>query len=210
MQQLAETLMAKGYQVVNIDYPSREKPIEELAEIAIPQGLAACRDSGAEPVNFVTHSLGGILVRQYYSRHESESLKRVVMLGPPNQGSEVVDNLKDVPGFKLINGPAGRQLGTGDNSLPNRLGPVNFELGVIAGTKSFNLILSNYLPNPDDGKVSVDRTKVDGMCSFAALPATHTFMMKNGEVIEEVVHFLREGRFASPQAQVVDCAHSTE
>jgi pimeloyl-ACP methyl ester carboxylesterase len=210
MKPLAKALMAEGYEVANIDYPSRKKPIEELAEIAIPQGLTACRNSGASPVNFVTHSLGGILVRQYYSRHASGSVKRVVMLGPPNQGSEVVDNLKNVPGFKLLNGPAGRQLGTDDNSLPNRLGPVNFELGVIAGTKSFNLILSNYLPNPDDGKVSVDRTKVDGMCSFAALPATHTFMMKNGEVIKEVIHFLREGRFTSPQALMVDCPHSTE
>jgi pimeloyl-ACP methyl ester carboxylesterase len=207
MDQLAEALTEAGYRVANIDYPSREKTIEELAEIAIPQGLAECRQFEAEPVNFVTHSLGGILVRQYFGRYATQELQRVVMLGPPNQGSEVVDKLKDVPGFKLLNGPAGQQLGTDNGSLPNRLGAVNFELGVIAGTESFNLLLSNFLPNPDDGKVSMERTKVDGMCSFTALPVTHTFMMKNKEVIEETIHFLREGRFSSPQAQVVDCTH---
>jgi hypothetical protein len=117
----------------------------------------------------------------------------------------VVDNLKDVPGFELINGPAGRQLGTDEGSVPNRLGPVNFELGVIAGTESFNLILSNFLPDPDDGKVSLERTKVDGMCSFLALPVTHTFMMNDEQVINEVIHFLHQGRFADPDTQTGTC-----
>ncbi len=205
METLAEALETAGYRVVNVDYPSREKPIEALAEIAIPQGLDGCRAAGANAVNFVTHSLGGILVRQYYSRHPTDGLKRVAMLGPPNGGSEVVDNLKDVPGFELINGPAGKQLGTDQESVPNHLGPVNFELGVIAGTRTLNPILSNFLPDPDDGKVSLQRTKVDGMCSFIALPVTHTFMMKDEQVIGEVIHFLKQGRFASPDAQTGEC-----
>jgi len=118
-----------------------------------------CREAGASPVNFVTHSLGGILVRQYYSQHSPEQVHRVVMLGPPNQGSAVVDNLKNVPGFDLLNGPAGRQLGTGENSVPDDLGPVNFETGIIAGTESINLILSTFLKEPNDGKVSVEAAK---------------------------------------------------
>jgi len=119
--------------------------VRALAEGAIPKGLKECREAGASPVNFVTHSLGGILVRQYYSQHSPEQVHRVVMLGPPNQGSAVVDNLKNVPGFDLLNGPAGRQLGTGENSVPDDLGPVNFETGIIAGTESINLILSTFL-----------------------------------------------------------------
>jgi pimeloyl-ACP methyl ester carboxylesterase len=210
MELLAETLGAEGYHVANIDYPSREKPIEALAQIAVEAGLADCRDAAASPVNFVTHSLGGILVRQYYSLHPTENLKRVVMLGPPNNGSEVVDNLKDVPGYELINGPAGMQLGTDDGSLPKTLGPVNFALGVIAGTSSINLILSTFLPDPDDGKVSLESTKVEGMCSFIALPTSHPFMMKNEQVIEEVIHFLRQGRFTSPEAQSGDCSFPAE
>ena len=98
--------------------------------------------------------MGGILVRQYLLLNTIENLGHVVMLGPPNKGSQVVDKLYKVPGFKLINGPAGMQLGTGELSVPNILGPANFKVGIIAGTRSINLILSSMLPNPDDGKVS--------------------------------------------------------
>lgn len=83
-------------------------------------------------------------------------------MAPPNQGSQVVDSLRDVPGFKLINGKAGLQLGTDDKSIPAQLGPVKFELGVIAGSRTVNVLLSQFLPNPDDGKVSVQSTRVAG------------------------------------------------
>lgn len=208
MNELAEKLGEAGYYVANIDYPSREKPVEELAALAIDAGLEQCAQADANTVNFVAHSLGGILIRYYYRQHDPELVRRVVMLGPPNRGSEVVDELKDFPGFAWLNGPAGRQLGTDENSIPNTLGPVNFELGVIAGTQSINLILSQFLPNPDDGKVSVERAKVDGMCGFVALPTTHPFMMSNNRVIAEVIYFLAHGRFNSEQALSVDCEHS--
>ncbi len=203
MEPLAEALSSAGYHVANVDYPSREKPVEELAEIAVMDGIDRCRRAGASPRNFVTHSLGGILVRYYYRQHEPRDLHRVVMLGPPNQGSQVVDNLQDVPGFELLNGPAGSQLGTDVDDIPAKLGSVDFELGVIAGTSSINLILSTFLPNPDDGKVSVENTRVDGMCSFVTLPVTHPLMMRDDEVIEEVVHFLAQGRFKSGSAMNV-------
>lgn len=200
MKTLEKELSQSGYWVVNIDYPSREKPIEYLAETAVGSGLNECQKNAARPINFVTHSLGGILVRQYYKQHKPENVNRVVMLGPPNHGSEVVDNLKNVPGFELLNGPAGMQLGTGTEDIPKSLGPVNFELGVIAGTQSINLILSSFLPNPDDGKVSVESAKIEGMCGFVALPATHPFMMKNKQVIKEVKQFLKSGKFKNESA----------
>lgn len=200
MNELEQKLVKEGYYVANIDYPSRKKDIVELSEIAVNEGLDKCNENNASPVNFVTHSLGGILVRQYYKNHDPGNVKRVVMLGPPNNGSEVVDNLKDTPGFELLNGPAGMQLGTQDNDVPKSLGPVNFELGVIAGTQSINLLLSTFLPNPDDGKVSVESTKVDGMSGFVALPATHPFLMKNDQVIDEVINFLEHGKFQSKLA----------
>ena len=93
-------------------------------------------------MSFVTHSMGGILVRQYLRQHSVPHLHRVVMLGPPNKGSEVVDVLGNTPGFHFINGDAGLQLGTGQGSVPNTLGPVDFDLGIIAGTRSINWILS--------------------------------------------------------------------
>lgn len=193
MKKMEMALQRAYYTVANIDYPSRKYPIEELAEKAISRGLAQCPKDAK--VNFVTHSLGGILVRQYLHNHKIEKLNRVVMLGPPNKGSEVVDRLKDFPGFKMINGEAGLQLGTGEFSIPNQLGSVKFDLGIIAGTKSINLILSNFLPNPDDGKVSVESTKVDGMNDHIEMPVTHPFMMKNDKVIMQVIHYLRQGKF---------------
>lgn len=201
MEKLEDTLKEQGYIVANIDYPSRNMPIEALADLAVGEGLAKCNTAEATQVNFVTHSLGGILVRQFYSQHSAERVKRVVMLGPPNEGSELVDKLSRVPGYELAMGVAGTQLGTDHNSVPKSLGPVNFQLGVIAGTQSINLILSTMLPSPDDGKVSVEATKVQGMCDFIALPTIHSHMMKNDAVINEVVNFLSHGRFNQGQKQ---------
>lgn len=195
MTVLADRLTEAGFVVVNVDYPSREKTIEELAPLAVGQGLDDCKAQQASPVNFVTHSLGGILVRYYFSEKRPVDLNRVVMLGPPNQGSEVVDSLRDVPGYYEWNGPAGMQLGTGPDGVPGQLGPVDFELGVIAGTSSINLILSTFLPDPDDGKVSVASTRVEGMDDFVAMPASHPFIMQDDAVIDQVIHFLQQGRF---------------
>ena len=205
MNKLETALSDAGYHVVNVDYPSRQKPIEELAPLAINSGLAQCRAAHALPVNFVTHSLGGILVRQYYQQQQPDEVHRVVMLGPPNQGSEVVDKLRDLPGFELLNGPAGLQLGTDTASLPKNLGAVNFELGVIAGTESINLLTLPFMPEPNDGAVTLQNTRVEGMCSFIALPTTHVFMMKNDAVIEQVIHFLQQGRFIDQTADNNDC-----
>jgi pimeloyl-ACP methyl ester carboxylesterase len=202
MEPIAERLHAQHYRVVNVDYPSRQYPIAKLAELAIPPALASCREHPITNIHFVTHSLGGILVRQYLSEHKISELNHVVMLAPPNKGSEVVDHLKALPPFEWLNGPAGEELGTDAASLPNKLGPVNFDAGVIAGTTSVNLLLSLYLPNPDDGKVSVESTKIDGMHDFISLPVSHPFIMKDKAVIDQIIHYLREGHFAHPPAVV--------
>lgn len=198
MSPLAVRLAEVGFEVANIDYPSRDKPIEELAPLAVGQGLLDCAQRGATTASFVTHSLGGILVRYYFANNPTEKPGRVVMLAPPNQGSEVVDILRDMPGFHAYNGPAGMQLGTDPDSVPRQLGPVNFELGVIAGTSSINLILSTFLPDPDDGKVSVESTRVEGMDDFLVLPVTHPFIMQDEVVIEQVIYFLQQGHFDAP------------
>ena len=129
------------------------------------------------------------------SAHKLEQMGRVVMLGPPNQGSQVVDTLKNVWGFKLINGPAGLELGTDEASVPGSLGAVDFPVGVVAGSSSINPILSQMLPNPDDGKVSVENTKVEGMVDHIVMPVSHPFLMTNNKVIEQVKIFLKTGKF---------------
>jgi len=199
LDKVQEKLIAAGYNTVNQGYPSTKHKIEKLANDAITEALSKCSDSSI--IHFVTHSMGGILVRQYLKLNTIENLGRVVMLGPPNKGSQVVDNLKDKPGFKFINGPAGMQLGTGKMSVPDQIGPADFELGIIAGTRSINLILSRMLPNPDDGKVSVENTKLEGMSDHITLPVTHPFMMKNNEVIDQVVCFLKKGSFARENSE---------
>lgn len=197
MKKMASALEAEGYDVINVDYPSRKAPIETLATAVIAPVLAGAKANRATRIHFVTHSLGGILVRQYLKEHTLVRLGRVVMLGPPNQGSDLVDKLGSNWLFPAINGPAGRQLGTKRDSVPKQLGAVNFELGVIAGDRSVNWINSLLITGPDDGKVSVERTKVAGMKACLVIHATHPYLMKNSQAIRETIHFLREGRFSA-------------
>jgi pimeloyl-ACP methyl ester carboxylesterase len=197
MTKMAAALEADGFTVLNVGYPSREAKIETLAANVIGGALADPKLRDAARIHFVTHSMGGILVRQYLKTKRPTNLGRVVMLGTPNQGSEVVDKIGDWRVFSAINGPAGRQLGTGKDSVPNQLGPVDFELGVIAGDRSINWINSLMIPGPDDGKVAVERTKVAGLKAHRVVHVTHPFLMKNTEVIRETIHFLRHGRFNS-------------
>lgn len=193
MNNMEKALTENGFTVINLGYPSREHPIETLAELAIKPALTKCPQDTR--VNFVTHSLGGILVRQYLSKYDIKNLDRVVMLGPPNKGSEVVDKLKNFIGFQFMNGDAGMQLGTGKLSIPKSLGHANFDVGIIAGTKSINWILSSLIPNTDDGKVSIESTKLEGMSDHIEMPVTHPFMMKNKEVIDQVINYLNVGNF---------------
>lgn len=196
MVPMEKALTAAGYAVANVGYPSREHPIALLAPLAVEEGVAECRRLRPDgPIHFVTHSLGGILLRYYTNEQRLDDLGRVVMLGPPNNGSAAADKWRLLPGFDFINGPAGSELGKGDDSVPLKLGAPTFEFAVIAGDRSIDPVTYVMLDKPNDGRVTVDDTKLDGMSDFRQVHASHAFMMRDREVIELTLAFLANGRF---------------
>lgn len=194
MALLAERIEAAGYRVINVGYPSREETVETLTA-RLRRELVACCADRLDELHFVTHSMGGILVRAYLAEHSPRHRGRVVMLAPPNQGSEVVDALAEWPFAGALLGPSGSLLGTDSMALPVRLGPATFELGVVAGSRSLNPVGSSLIPGSDDGKVAVSAAWLEGAADSLVVPGTHTFLMNRRDVAEAVLRFLDSGSF---------------
>ncbi len=188
-------LEEEGYAVVNNSYSWLGNSIEEIAPLAIDESLSDCRELGKTRIGFVTHSMGGILLRQYLQEEFIAGLQRVVMLAPPNQGSVMAEQLLDNELLEPLLPKPAHQLGIGENSLPRQLGPVNFELGVIAGSDTRALMSPGLENLANDGTVAVDETRVEGMQDFIVLSVDHSFLMWREVVLDQVVWFLREGRF---------------
>jgi pimeloyl-ACP methyl ester carboxylesterase len=193
MRPLEERLTQSGFQVYNFRYASTDQAPEALVDDLGQRVEDCCTEAPA--LHFVGHSLGGILIRAYLAKELPPNVGRVVLLAPPNHGSELVDALGESAAFRWALGPSAQQLGTNPESLPNRLPPPAVELGVIAGTGTVNPIGSIVIPDEDDGMVSLASTALEGMTDFLAVPTSHAFIMRSDEVAEQVVHFLREGRF---------------
>ncbi len=196
MNPLAEHLRGLSYKICNVAYPSTEHPIAVLATDYVLPSIRRCFPDAEKPINFVTHSLGGIITRQLARSNPELKFGRVVMLAPPNHGSEIVDKLGELWLFQMINGPSGTELGTNPESLPNRLGPAQFEVGIITGNFSINWILSAMIEGTDDGKVSIESAKLDGMSDFRVVSVSHPFIMKDHEVWRFIVNFLTYGAFS--------------
>jgi len=194
LSKLERALSRNGYRVHNMAYPANSRAIEMLAEYLAGGIGPPCREPG-QRVHFVTHSMGGIVLRYYLNTHSCPNLGRVVMLGPPNGGSELIDFMRKVPVLRTHLGPSRGQLGTTPSDLPARLGPAWYELGIIAGNRSLIPVSSLMIPGPGDGMVSVERTKLSGMKDFLVVPHSHTFIMRSREVIAQTIAFLKEGAF---------------
>ncbi len=194
MKRVERFLVQQGYNVVNVTYPSFWVPVERLADEHLHRALARRVPRNAGRVHFVTHSMGGILLRQFLASHHIENLGRVVMLGPPNQGSEKADWFKSPTFLRRLTGPNLSRLGTGPDDLPQKLGPANFEVGIIAGDRPlFAWLLGRKIPS--DGIVSVESTKLAGMEDFTIVHCSHSFMPNKRETLEQVGGFIQTGQF---------------
>lgn len=190
---IAVAARMRGHRVINWHYPSRCRTIAEHVD-AFARDVAP-RLRNAQRVHFITHSLGGIIVRQFLATHPLANIGRVVMLAPPNRGSEVADVLDRRPLLRVMMGKPGRELGTSAASVPNRLPAATFPLGIIAGTRSANPLFSRWIDGPNDGKVAVERTRCDGMRELLVVARTHTFMPWSPDVIASSMRFVESGFF---------------
>ncbi len=196
MAKLAKYLESHNYTVVNKDYASTQKSVEEIANQEIPAMVDACLKYHPDNIYFVTHSIGGIVLRQYLQTHNLPQITRIVMLGPPNHGSPLADLFHDNVLFKMITGPAGQELITNNTALLNNLDPdLPYQIGVIAGNFSFFPFSKLFFHEDNDGKVAISSTRLTGMKDFIVLPVSHTFIMRNPVVEEQVLHFFDYAQF---------------
>lgn len=191
---LQKRIREAGYKVHSIGYASLQQAPDVILEQVGEQITACCNDNNRR-VHFVGHSLGGLVVRAYLDQKPLQNLGRVVLLGTPSQGNELVDIYGDSWLFRIL-GPTARMLGTDQDSFPNRIGPPYYPLGIIAGTSSLNPLTKDHLPGPDDGLVSVKSTKIDGMTDFLTVDTSHSMMRYDQTVARETIHFLKSGRFS--------------
>ncbi len=194
MKPLQRSLEKQGFQVVNQTYPSTDFDFYTLLENAYQKMMLTCQKK-SEIVHVVTHSLGGILTRAYLQEHELHPNSKVVMIAPPNQGSEVTDAYKDHIWYQWFTGPTGQQLGTDIDSIPQQLPPVNAVIGVIAGNQSYEFWFNSVFGGEHDGKVSVERAQLTEMQDFIVVPYNHTTIASQTLVQEQVIHFLVFGQF---------------
>lgn len=199
LKKMEDRLKTEGYDVLNIDYPSRTYNIQTLTEKFIKTAIESHCTDKTKKIHFATHSMGGILVRYYLQTCQTGNIGRIVMLSPPNQGSEVADFLRHSAVVRMMMGPSFEQLGTDTSGFVNTLAEPRAETGVIAGRRSVNPINSAIIPGEDDGKVSVERSKLKYMKDFLVANRTHPFIMNADEVIEAVINFLKTGKFREIQ-----------
>ena len=195
MSGLQRTLKARGYRVINVNYPSTRISIAQAADECLGRAMRERMRDPKVRVHFVTHSMGGIVLRQYLTTHRVQNLGRVIMLGPPNHGSPLANRLKRNFFYKLLTGPAGQELGTDSNSVPSKLGPASFDLGIIAGDRSIQPFFSSSFRGSNDGIVEVEGTRLKGMRAWMLVHHSHFFLPWARDVRMAVTNFLEHGWF---------------
>lgn len=192
MWKLASRLEDAGYFVVRVGYRSFQQTPEQILE-SITAQINACCTKHKHAVHFVGHSLGGLLTRAYLQNNKVDHLGRVVLLASPNHGTEVVDQYRERWWMKFA-GPMAMALGTDENSFPHSLEPPYYPVGVIAGING-DEDNDKILPGKDDGLVTVESTKLQGMTDFIIIESGHSLMRYNEEVAKQTIAFIKYEKF---------------
>lgn len=153
---------------------------------------------GRPRLRFVGHSLGNIVLRTAISQWRSEGdptsaldrMERVVMLGPPNQGSSFAKSLGHLGLFETITGHSGMQLGPAWNEFAESLDKPPCPFAVIAGDLSPLRIRNPFLKGPSDGVVTLEEAKLEGMDEFITVPVLHSFLMRDATCVRATVDYL--------------------
>ena len=194
MSFLENECLKKGYTTYNLGYSTAGETISSLSEKILTAVIRKCRKKGFSKIHFVTHSMGGLIVRYYLQNNELPEGSRIVMLSPPNKGTEVADFLKSNVLYKLFAGDVGQELCT-DSKIIRNLKEINIEIGIIAGNKSYNPFFSEIIPGEDDGRISIENTKLENMTDFLIVNGSHLTIKHRQEVSEQMVYFLQNGKF---------------
>jgi len=194
MRLLSQRLKRAGFATLLIGYPSTRCSLEELSAFVRGEIIRRAPLEGT-PLHFVTHSLGGIILRHIMRFSPLTDFGRALLLAPPDHGSEAADCLGRFRLARLAFGPVLRQLGTDPDTGPASLGPADFSPGVIAGNRSLMPWFAPLFHGPNDGLVSVESAKLEGMADFIVLPLSHSFIMRSREVARHCAHFLKHGCF---------------
>ncbi len=197
-----------GYTWINVSYASTRCSLDDHA-----QSLARVIDGleGIDEIHFVTHSLGSLVVRRYLGESSQPNprwqpdprIKRMVMLGPPNQGAQlahvVAELLNDNDLARLIAGPSAWQLARQWDEIRTQLATPAFEFGVIAGGCGTPSGHNPLLKGDDDLVVSVEETRLPGAADFRLVAARHGHLVSDPLVLQYVCSFLASGCFTSAE-----------
>ncbi|MBC8385325.1 MAG: alpha/beta hydrolase [Candidatus Cloacimonetes bacterium] len=194
MNFLEKECQKSGYTTYNLGYSTAGETISSLSDKLLTDLIDDCIQKGFSKIHFVTHSLGGLIVRFYLQSNSLPKGSRIVMLSPPNKGTEVADFLKSNVLYQLFAGDVGQELCT-DSEIIRNLKELNIEIGIIAGNKSFNPFFSEIIPGEDDGRISIENTKLDNMADFLIVNGSHLTIKHRREVSEQMLYFLRNGKF---------------
>lgn len=206
MRSIESDLEDAGYETVSISYPSMDYDIPSLAQNWLTEGVNTCEERNAQHIHMVSHSMGGILIRQYLQTNQLPTGSKVVMLSPPNQGSELSQRFGKTWWYQLIVGPAGSSLTKENDGIIEQLKPVSEPVGIIAAHRQWSLWPESWLPKPNDGTVSVESMKLDEMDDFLLIENGHAMMRYDNEIQAQIRHFLETGKFYK-QTQVSISQH---